>query len=210
MDDNPIHQDMLAAAKMAGLTFIVNVVIDENKNTVAAFAGDYVEAHKKGCDFLREYCEVAAIPADIVVTSNGGAPLDQNVYQCVKGLTAAEATAKPGAVLIMCAGLADGHGGEGFYNSLKNCETIQGLYSSIMATPWNETIPDQWETQILARILKKHKVIFVAPKEREQLLREMKMEYAASLDEAISVAVDECGKDASVTVIPNGVSIIIK
>jgi len=110
--NNPLHRDMLAAAHMAKLAYIVNVVIDEDKNTVAAFAGEMEQAHEAGCDFLSRYCEVRAAPADIVITSNGGAPLDQNIYQCVKGLTAAEASAKEGAVLIMCAGLADGHGGE--------------------------------------------------------------------------------------------------
>lgn len=111
--NNPLHRDMLAAAHMAKLAYIVNVVIDEDKNTVAAFAGEMEQAHEAGCDFLSRYCEVRAAPADIVITSNGGAPLDQNIYQCVKGLTAAEASAKEGAVLIMCAGLADGHGRRG-------------------------------------------------------------------------------------------------
>ena len=192
------------------LAYIVNVVIDEDKNPVAAFAGEMEQAHEAGCDFLSRYCEVRAAPADIVITSNGGAPLDQNIYQCVKGLTAAEASAKEGAVLIMCAGLADGHGGEGFYRSLCDCESPDALYQSIMATPQNETIPDQWESQILARILMKHRVIFVSPHEREALLREMKLDWAPDLDTAIAMAREEKGADALVTVIPNGVSVIVK
>ena len=123
LEGNPLHVDMVAAAKMAKLQYIVNVVIDEDKKTVAAFAGDFQKAHEAGVAFLRQYCEVAAIPGDIVITSNGGAPLDQNVYQSVKGLTAAEASAREGAVLIMCAELADGTGGEGFYTSLRDCES---------------------------------------------------------------------------------------
>ena len=208
--NNPLHRDMLAAAHMAKLAYIVNVVIDEDKNPVAAFAGEMEQAHEAGCDFLSRYCEVRAAPADIVITSNGGAPLDQNIYQCVKGLTAAEASAKEGAVLIMCAGLADGHGGEGFYRSLCDCESPDALYQSIMATPQNETIPDQWESQILARILMKHRVIFVSPHEREALLREMKLDWAPDLDTAIAMAREEKGADALVTVIPNGVSVIVK
>ena len=121
LEGNPLHTDMVAAAELAKLAFIVNVVIDDAKKTVAAFAGDFRKAHEAGVAFLRPYCEVRAVPGDIVITSNGGAPLDQNIYQSVKGLTAAEASAKEGAVLIMCADLADGTGGEGFYRSLKNC-----------------------------------------------------------------------------------------
>lgn len=210
LEGNPLHRDMLAAAHMAKLAFIVNVVIDEDKHTVAAFAGDMEKAHEAGCDFLRQYCEVAAAPADIVVTSNGGTPLDQNIYQCVKGLTAAEASAKEGAVLILCAGLADGHGGEGFYRTLRDCKSPAALYRSIMATPQSKTIPDQWESQILARILMKHRVIFVSPPEQETLLREMKLDWAPNLDIAMRMAKKEKGADASVTVIPNGVSVIVK
>ena len=188
----------------------MNVIIDENKHTVTAFAGDMDQAHESGCDFLRRYCEVQAIPGDVVITSNGGAPLDQNIYQCVKGLTAAEASAKDGAVLIMCAGLSDGHGGEGFYRSVCDCESPAALYQSIMNTPQSETIPDQWESQILARILMKHRVIFVSPAEREAMLHEMKLDWAPNLDAAIAMAKKEKGADAQITVIPNGISVIVK
>ena len=195
---------------MAKLQFIVNVIIDEEKKTVAAFAGDLEEAHAAGVAFLRPYCQVDAIPGDIVITSNGGAPLDQNIYQSVKGLTAAEASAKPGAVLIMCADLADGTGGEGFYRSLRDCLTPGDHFAQCAATPQNETIPDQWESQILARILMKHHVIFVSRPEMQLTLREMKLDYAPTLEAAMEKARLLKGEDASVTLIPNGISVIVK
>jgi nickel-dependent lactate racemase len=201
---------MVAAAKMAKLAYIVNVVIDESKKTVAAFAGDFQKAHEAGVAFLRQYCEVNAIAGDIVITSNGGAPLDQNIYQSVKGLTAAEASAKEGAVLIMCADLADGSGGEGFYLSLKDCESPAAHFAQCAATPQSETIPDQWESQILARILMKHHVIFVSRPEMEQILRDMKLDYAPSLEEAVAKARAIKGEGASVTIIPNGISVMVK
>lgn len=210
LEGNPLHRDMVAAAEMAKLRFIVNVVIDEDKNTVAAFAGDFNQAHQAGVAFLRQFCEVKAIPGDIVITSNGGAPLDQNVYQSVKGLTAAEASAKEGAVLIMCAELADGTGGEGFYTSLRDCESPAAHFARCAATPQNETIPDQWESQILARILMKHRVIFVSRPEMEQTLREMKLEYAPDLAAAMAMAKADKGENASVTLIPNGISVMVK
>ena len=110
---NPIHADMIDAVKKARLAYIVNVVIDPEKNVVAAFAGDAIEAHAEGCRFLKNYCCVpVGEKADIVVTSNGGAPLDQNVYQAVKGMTTAESFCRQGGVIIMCAECADGIGGE--------------------------------------------------------------------------------------------------
>ena len=210
LEGNPLHIDMVAAAELAKLQYIVNVVIDEEKKTVAAFAGDFRQAHEAGVAFLRQYCEVAAIPGDIVITSNGGAPLDQNVYQSVKGLTAAEASAKEGAVLIMCADLADGTGGEGFYQSLKNCESPAAHFAQCAATPQSETIPDQWESQILARILMKHRVIFVSRPEMETTLKEMKLDYAATLEEAFAKAKADKGETAEVTIIPNGISVMVK
>ena len=210
LEGNPLHIDMVAAARMAKLQFIVNVVIDESKHTVAAFAGDVERAHEAGVAFLRQYCQVQAIPGDIVITSNGGAPLDQNVYQSVKGLTAAEASAKEGAVLIMCADLADGTGGEGFYQSLKNCESPAAHFAQCAATPQSQTIPDQWESQILARILMKHRIIFVSRPEMEVTLREMKLDYAPTLEAAFAMAKADKGEQAAVTVIPNGISVMVK
>ena len=210
LENNPLHTDMVAAAEMAKLQYIVNVVIDEDKKTVAAFAGDFRAAHEAGVAFLRQFCEVQAIPGDIVITSNGGAPLDQNIYQSVKGLTAAEASAKEGAVLIMCADLADGTGGEGFYQSLKNCESPAAHFAQCAATPQNETIPDQWESQILARILMKHWIIFVSRPEMETTLREMKLDYAPDLPTALAMAKAEKGEDAAITLIPNGISVMVK
>lgn len=207
LDGNPIHADMLAAAEMAKLAFIVNVVIDEEKNTVAAFAGNYNTAHRKGCDFLLNYCRVDPKYADIVISSNGGAPLDQNLYQSVKGMTAAEATCREGGTIIMCAECADGHGGEGFYSSLADCASAKELYAQQMATAQDETAPDQWESQILARILIHHQLIVVSREEMRPIIEAMKMTYAPSLTEALKLA--GYGNGKTLTVIPNGISVIV-
>ena len=207
LDGNPLHADMVAAAKMAKLAFIVNVVIDEEKKTVAAFAGDPFAAHRRGCDFLLGYAKVAPKPADIVITSNGGAPLDQNLYQCVKGMTAAEATCNPGGVIIDCVECADGHGGQSFYESLRDCDSAEGFYAKCLATPQDRTSPDQWEAQILARVIRRFTVIVVSRPEMRTIVEEMKMRYAASLDEALAMA-RAMGKK-TLTVIPNGISVIV-
>lgn len=208
LDGNPVNEEMIAAAKLAKLAYIVNVIVDEEKKTVAAFAGNCIDAHRKGCDFMLSYCQVKPAYADIVVTSNGGAPLDQNIYQCVKSMTAAEATCNPGGVIIVCAECADGHGGDSFYRTMRDCETPRALYDTFMATPREETIPDQWQSQVFARILINFKVIFVSRPALKEIIEEMKMTYAPSLSEALALA-KSLGKE-SLTVIPNGVSVIIK
>ena len=209
LSGNPIHEDMKAAAAMAGLQFIVNVIIDENGNTIRAFAGDPVKAHEAGCEELRRSCLVKKpdSPYDIVITSNGGAPLDQNVYQCVKSMTAAECCVKEGGTIILCAACADGIGGEDFYRSLNECVSPAELYETCRHTPQSETIPDQWQSQILARILMKANVIFVTDISLKEKINAMKMRYAFSIDEALQMA--RCVPESHVCIIPNGVSVIL-
>ena len=211
IDGNPINRDMERAARMAKLAYIVNVVVNEAHEVVAAFAGDPIEAHHAGCAYLARYCEVEQKQkADIVITSNGGAPLDQNAYQAVKGLTTAADAAADGAALIICAECADGIGGDSFYKALSECAGPTELLDEIRRVPMDETVPDQWQYQILARILEKHHVYFVARKEMEEAVNAMKMEYAPSLEEAYARARALKGASAGVAVIPNGVSLIIK
>ena len=211
IDGNPINRDMERAARMAKLAYIVNVVVNEAHEVVAAFAGDPIEAHHAGCAYLARYCEVEQErKADIVITSNGGAPLDQNAYQAVKGLTTAADAAADGAALIICAECADGIGGDSFYKALSECAGPTELLEEIRRVPMDETVPDQWQYQILARILEKHHVYFVARKEMEEAVNAMKMEYAPSLEEAYARARALKGASARVAVIPNGVSLIIK
>lgn len=213
LQGNPIHEDMLYAAKAAKLAFICNVVIDADKKVIAAFAGDREKAHYAGVDFEMKLAGVKPVPADIVITTNGGYPLDQNIYQSVKGMTAAEATCKEGGVIIDVSSCSDGHGGEDFYNNLKNAESIQKAMDEILARGRNETVFDQWEAQILMRMLLKFTIIMVteAP---QQMVEDMHMKYAASIDDALAMAKDVLAKkgitDPRITVIPDGVSVIVK
>ena len=208
---NPIHEDMIAAAQMAKLRFIVNVVLDAEKNIVKAVAGHPEYAHAEGVEFLKNKCKVSPQKkGDIVITSNGGAPLDQNMYQAVKGLTAAEAAAAPDAVLIMCASCSDGSGGDDIYRAMKECSTVQMLHEEIQLRAQDETEPDQWETQILVRVLSKYRMILVCDESFKATAKEMKLETADTLEEALERARKIKGETAHVVVIPDGVSVIVK
>ena len=213
LQGNPIHEDMLYAAKAAKLAFICNVVIDADKKVIAAFAGDREKAHYAGADFEMKLAGVKPVPADIVITTNGGYPLDQNIYQSVKGMTAAEATCKEGGVIIDVSSCSDGHGGEDFYNNLKNADSIQKAMDEILARGRNETVFDQWEAQILMRMLLKFTIIMVT-KAPQQMIEDMHMKYASSIDEALAMAKEimakKGNKDPKITVIPDGVSVIVK
>ena len=209
LDENPIHKDMAFAAEQAKLAFILNVVIDAEKKIINAFAGDRVKAHAEGCDFVRGLSTIEGVNADIAITSNGGYPLDQNVYQSVKSMTAAEAAAADDGIIIEVSRCNDGHGGESFYKTFKEAADPKDIEDRVLQIPMEETIADQWEIQILARILVRHKVIFVTDPENKQLIEDMHMTYAESLDEALKMAKEIKGEDAKVAFVPDGVSVIV-
>lgn len=210
LKDNPIHNDMLWAAKKAKLKFIVNVVLNPEKQPIFAVAGDLEQAHKKGTDFIATLCEVKAIPADIAITTNGGYPLDQNVYQAVKGMTAAEATVKEGGVVIMLSASDDGVGGDALYHQLADEEDINKTVKLFLDRSRNDTAPDQWQTQILLRILQKATVIYVSELP-DELVRKLHMIPAHSVAEAVSLAKEILKKDnVSITAIPDGISVMVR
>jgi nickel-dependent lactate racemase len=209
LEGNPLHIDMLYAAKTAHLRFILNVVLNSKKEVIASFAGDLEQAHLQGCEFLRSLATARRVNSDITITTNGGYPLDQNIYQAVKGMVTAEATNKEGGVIIMVAGLSDGTGGAGFYKNLAQSKTPKDFLDQVAKIDRNHTIPDQWESQILARILNKHRVIVVSDLVKPELVTNMHMELAKSFDQALQRAYEMQGRDAKVAVIPNGLSVII-
>jgi nickel-dependent lactate racemase len=209
LEGNPIHEDMTWAAGAAKLAFIVNTVIDEKKEAIHAVAGDFQAAHKAGCDFLSSLCKVDAKPADIVISTNGGYPLDQNIYQAVKGMTAAEATVKKGGVIVMLAKSNDGHGGESFYRQMSEEPDIEKTLAGALARGRNETEPDQWQTQILIRVLQKASVVYVSDAP-DEMVKGLHMTPAHSLEEAMNIAETIAGsKEASVTAIPDGVAVMV-
>ncbi|MBE5809830.1 MAG: nickel-dependent lactate racemase [Clostridiales bacterium] len=209
LQGNPIHRDMAFAAETAKLAFILNVLLDGDKRIIAAFAGDSVKAHEAACALCLQQTRVPVVEADIVVTSNGGYPLDQNIYQCVKGLTAAEACVREGGVIILSAGLGDGHGGEAFYHWFADRKDADEVMRDIVNVPAGETHMDQWQAQILARVQQKAFCIFVTEEVNRAMLEDMHMGWAPDMDAAMAMASARIGEAASVTVIPDGVGVIV-
>ena len=208
LEDNPLHRDMVYAARAAKLAFICNVVINAKHEILGAFAGDCEQAHLAGAEFLKGLCQCSRTEADIVITTNNGYPLDQNIYQAVKGMTAGEATCKAGGVIIMVAACNDGHGGKSFMKTMTQKLTPGEILAQIEATAKQDTVPDQWESQILARILSKFRVVLVSEAD-PNLVRAMKMHPAKDLQLAIQIAEELLGHPGSITVIPEGISTII-
>lgn len=205
LTQNPIHTDMIFAARAVNLAFILNVALNEQKRVIAAFAGDMEEAHETGTQFIRSLSSIEPVTADIVVTGNAGYPMDQNLYQASKSADTAECCAGEDGVIIVCASCCDGMGGEHF-EKLINSGTPAEIEAMLAQIPPKDTIPEQWVAQIYARIMKKHRLILVSGLDHEAVLK-AGMIPADTPDEALAMAYRIKGSDASVVVIPNGISV---
>lgn len=210
LDSNPIHEDMVFSARAAGLRFIVNTVQDADKRIIAAFAGDPFLAHEAGCGWVQRHLSVPRPEqeADIVVTSNGGYPLDQNLYQCVKGMTAAESCVRQDGVIILCAECIDGAGGDAFVRYFAGRRDPNRVWGDIMSVPQEDTRPDQWQAQILARVMMRAQVLLVTREENRETVESMGMRFMPSLSCALEHAYTLV-KSRRLLVIPDGVGIII-
>ena len=207
LNHNPVHEDMVYAARRVNLQFICNVALNGEKKVIGAFAGDMEEAHAAGVKFVRGLAQCPSVKGDIVITSNGGYPLDQNLYQSPKAVATAEACAKEGAVIIMCASCVDGMGGSHFEKLIVR-GTAEEIDEYLSAIPPKETIPEQWCAQIFSRILRRHTIILVTTFLDKELVEKANMAYASSPDEALRMAYKMKGKDARVVVIPDGVAVL--
>lgn len=207
LQGNVIHEDMIYAARQVGVDFILNVALDEDKKIIAAFGGDVENAHEAGCKFVNDLSRVASVTADIVITSVGGYPLDQNLYQSPKAAATAQVCAGDDGVIILVAGCVDGLGGTHFKEMMLG-GSVQQIHDKIMAIPDKETIPEQWCAQIFSEMLMKHKLILVTTNLDPDLVRKINMIPATSVNEALAIAYEIKGFDAKVVVIPDGVSVI--
>ncbi len=208
--ENPIHKDMLFAAKQAKLSFILNVIINGEKKVIEAFAGDLEQAHAYGCEKVLEIARVTPVKSNIVLTTNGGYPLDQNIYQTVKGMTAGEACVNDNGVIVILSSCADGTGGEFFYKLLADNPSAEVAYQKLNDVEPSDTEFDQWEAQILARILCKATVIIVSDKCDPKIITDMHIKHAYTVEEALSMARSIVGENEKITVIPDGISVILK
>lgn len=207
LEKNPVHEDMVVAARRVKVGFILNVAQNSGKKIIAAFAGDLEQAHAAGVEFVQRRSQCPAVTGDIVITSNGGYPLDQNLYQTPKAVSTAAACAGEDGVIIMSASCVDGMGGSCFSKLIQR-GTVDQIDQYLSRIPPKETISEQWCAQIYARILKKHPVILVTTYLDRETVEKANMRHASSVDEALEMAYAIKGRKARVVVIPDGVSVL--
>lgn len=203
---NPIHEDAMEAAKMIRRNFMLNVVLNKERKVVKAFAGDFVKAYEAGVGFLEGMVRVSTPrKADIVITTNGGYPLDRNLYQAVKGMATGELVVRRGGVIVILAECIDCIEHESFYQIMEEAKNPTEVLEIIKK---EKPVIDQWEAQVLARILKKAQVIVVSKGVKDELIEDMLMTPASTPEEALALALRKVGNAAKIVAIPEGPFVI--
>jgi nickel-dependent lactate racemase len=156
---NPIWEEMRDIALRVGPSFLLNVALNEKRQITGVFAGDLLGAHKVGCEFVRQSAmQKFAAPFEIVVTTNSGYPLDQNLYQGVKGMSAGARVIKPGGTLILACECREGVPANSSLDQILRSASSPEEILTLLATP-GFVKPEQWQAQIQALIQRKANVL---------------------------------------------------
>jgi nickel-dependent lactate racemase len=197
--DSPVRQDFEDAAGVAGLDFILNVVLNSKKEIVRAVAGDYIKAHRAGAEIVDEMYRIKVKPADIVITCAGGRPKDLNLFQAQKALDNAKEAATPGGTIILVAECCEGLGHPVFERWASEADSAQDCIDRF----GQEYEFGGHKAAFLAKESLEHNIILVSALPRG--MAEMCFfQPAATLDEAVVTAQKRHGKDASMAVMPFG------
>jgi len=198
---NPVHEDAVEHAQAIGLDFIINVILNRDKEIGKIVAGDLLKAHEKGVMMDREVVEVKfGQKADITITTNNGYPLDYNLYQSVKGMDTASVTTRNGGYIILASECRDGVGPDGFLKIHREARSPEEVLKTIMK---EEPLEAQWENQVLARI-QRDKEIYLVSELKDQVVEDFMIKPADSVESAIEEALRKTGRKAKIAVIPEG------
>jgi nickel-dependent lactate racemase len=202
IDGNPVHEENTRIALMAGCDFIVNVCIDGKRRVTWLGAGDMIRAWEDGVRVCREHVKAGVPrPADVVVTSCAGYPLDTTWYQAVKGLTGAMPIVREGGTIVLAASLTEGLGSPEFQRQLAEYEAA-GKYDKPAESDTCEM--DEWQLVMLRKVLTHSRVKVVSHGLPAEALRRCRVEPADSVERAVADALAEYGPAATVAVIPKG------
>jgi nickel-dependent lactate racemase len=203
---NPVHDDIRAIAEATGVTFALDVVLNRDKDIVAAFGGDLPAMHAAATAAAKRMAmRPVPAPFDVVVTTNSGSPLDQNLYQAVKGMSAAYQVVRPGGTIVCAAECRDGFPDHGSYRQvLASAPSPRHLLDGIAARSAGETVPDQWQVQIQARIQCDSQVVMHTSYLSDDDLASAHLRQTGDISETVSQALAAAGPDARLCVLPEG------
>ncbi len=205
---NPIWEEMREVARRVQPLFLLNVTLNAQRQITGVFAGDVLAAHAAGCAEVRASAMLSEpTPYDIVVTTNGGDPQDQNLYQCVKGMSAAARLVRDGGTILMAAACADGLPDHGRYAALLAEAGSPERMLAMLAQPgFGE--PDQWQVQIQAQIQRRAQVYVYSDGLSDEQIRRALFTPCRDLPRTMAELMEKYGPQARLAVLPDGPAVI--
>jgi len=207
IEGNPFHEAITEAAQRAGLRFIVNVVLDDEKQVVAVRAGEPQAAFMELVDIARSIYEVPVPQQYDVVVGGAGFPKDVNLYQASRAASylffAPTPVVKPGGFIIVPApcqeGAGEGVGEQRFYETMKRAKDMPSLLEELRRTGYP---PGAQRAFIMAKVMEKNPVIIVGS-QCPDIVRDVHMIPAATMDEALQLVMDKLGAELDLLIVPH-------
>ena len=200
---NPIWEEMRDIALRPGPSFLLNVTLNEQRQITGVFAGDLLAAHRAGCEFVRRSAmQKFAAPFDIVVTTNSGYPLDQNLYQAVKGMSAGARVLKPGGTLILACECRNGVPANGSFDQILRSAASPEELLTLMAAPGYRR-PEQWQAQLQA-LIQRHARVLLYSSLSDDLVRAAHLTPCHDIGAAVRELVAGHPNGARLAVLPQG------
>ncbi len=205
---NPIWEEMCEVALRTNPTFLLNVALNTRKEIAAVFAGEMLAAHAEGCAFVKQHAMAGVdAPFDIVITTNSGYPLDQNLYQSVKGMSAAAQVVNQGGAVIIATACEDGMPDHGRYAELlAQAGSAQGIID-LISQPGFEA-QDQWQVQIQAQIQQKADVYVYSDGLSDEQIERALFIPCRSIEDTVAALLERYGPLARICVMPEGPQVI--
>jgi nickel-dependent lactate racemase len=201
LEGNPVHEDMVEAARMAKVDFILNVVTNSKGEIVKAFAGDMEQAFFNGVKAVDETYRVTVDRrADIVVVSSGGTPADLNLFQAYKGVDSALEVVKRGGVIVLVAECPEGHGNQVFYDWMVKYGDLKTVEHEIR----RNFVLGGHKAYYLLKALQSHQIILVSSMPDYYAASTFKLKTARTVNEALNEAFNIAGRNAKVWTMPYG------
>jgi nickel-dependent lactate racemase len=200
---NPLHEALLEVVRRIGVDFLVNVALGRGRRVAGVFCGDLEAAHAEGVRFVEaESLVVLDEPADLVIVSGGGDPLDATYYQAIKGVAAAAGVVRPGGVILLAASLSEGIGSPSFEKCLRESAGPQAFELRLADDRFFAI--DQWMVQHLCQALRRARVLLYSDGLDRTTQRELFVEPVASPEEGVARALALLGPKPRTVVIPQG------
>jgi lactate racemase len=202
IEGNPLHEELLECARMVRHDFILDVALTQERKIAGVFAGDPVKAHGAGVEFVRREClDEVGEPADVVITSSAGFPLDLTFYQAVKGITAATHLARPGGRILLVAECSEGMGSPEFARMVRNMGDVADYLDEVRDQPVDV---DRWQVEKLALAGVQNKLSFFVPGVEKEALGRLGATAYDTLEAAISEVLSGLPARARVLLVPDG------